>query len=131
MTIAFGQSTRAQSRAHDGESVLVIPVTVKAGKQQQYEHFVHDIFWGGIKNLTSQDQKKTFQSTRILHPSKANADGTYTYMFIMDPVIKGANYEMPSLLEKMYGKAKGAEYYTLYTDIIYGCGNGQGGALSP
>ncbi|GAA4395562.1 hypothetical protein GCM10023187_02610 [Nibrella viscosa] len=53
-----------------------------------------------------------------MHPVKANPDGTYTYLFIMDPYIKGEDYDIESLVKKMYGAQKGAEYYKLFAEAI-------------
>jgi len=112
---AFAQTKSAASRpmAKSGESVWVCLDPIKKDKRAQYERFLHEIFWPGAAKLSAADQK-VFRQTRILHPTKLEADGTYSYFFIMDPVIKGADYEIPSLLKKMYGEAKGAEYNKLY-----------------
>ena len=101
--------------AKPGEEVHVWAYPVKPGKQKQYEHFVHDIFWPGAKKLSAAGQK-VFRQTRVLHPTQANPDGTYTYLFIMDPFIKGEDYDIESLVKKMYGAKQGATYYKLFTD---------------
>ena len=104
-------------RAKSGDEVWVWTYPVKAAKRQQYEHFVHDIFWPGAAKLTAAEQR-TFRQTRILHPTKANPDGTYTYLFIMDPLIKGADYDIESVIKKMYGAKQGADYYKLFEGAI-------------
>ncbi|MCY7358482.1 MAG: hypothetical protein LH609_13690 [Rudanella sp.] len=53
-----------------------------------------------------------------MHPVKANADGSFTYLFIMDSYVKGADYEIESLIKKMYGAKQGAEYYKLFEGAI-------------
>ncbi|WP_421826618.1 hypothetical protein [Larkinella sp.] len=112
---AFGQSkTAAHPMARSGETVWVCLDPIKKDKRAQYERFLHEIFWPGAVKLNPADQK-VFRQTRILHPTKAEADGTYSYFFVMDPVIKGGDYDIESLLTKMYGKAKAAEYFKLYT----------------
>ena len=96
------------------ETVWVCLDPIKKDKRVQYERFLHEIFWAGVAKLSAADQQ-VFRQTRILHPTKAEADGSYSYFFVMDPVIKGADYDIESLLTKMYGKAKATEYYKLYT----------------
>ena len=115
-SLLLAQST---PRSKSGETVWVIVNPVKAGKQAQYERFLHQIFWPGASKLSKEEQK-TFRQTRILHPTKAEKNGTFAYFFIMDPVIKGANYDIHSLLKKMYGEPKATEYYKLYTDATAG-----------
>ncbi|UFH53478.1 hypothetical protein [Spirosoma sp. KNUC1025] len=104
-------------QAKPGESVVVWAYPVKAAKRQQYEHFVHDIFWPGAKKLPTATQR-VFKQTRVMHPTKANADGTYTYLFIMDPYIVGEDYDIGSLVKKMYGAKQGAEHYKLFEGAV-------------
>lgn len=99
--------------AHSGETVWVCLDPIKKDKRAQYERFLHEIFWPGASKLSPAEQK-VFQQTRILHPTKAESDGSYAYFFVMDPVLKGGDYDIPSLLTKMYGKAKATEYAKLY-----------------
>ena len=103
--------------AKPSETVWVIAYPVKASKRAQYERFIHEIFWPGAKNLSAADQK-TFKQTRVMHPTKPEADGSYAYLFIMDPVIKGADYGIESLLKKEYGVQKGNEYFKLFKDAV-------------
>ena len=114
-TQAVGQSkSPVRPMARSGEGVWVCLDPIKKDKRAQYERFLHEIFWAGAAKLSAADQR-VFRQTRILHPTKAEADGTYSYFFVMDPVIKGANYDIESMLTKMYGKAKATEYFKLYT----------------
>ena len=45
-------------------------------------------------------------------------DSTYLYSFLMDPIIKHTSYDILSIIKKMYGAEKGAEYYKLFEDAI-------------
>ncbi|WP_221392042.1 hypothetical protein [Dyadobacter sp. NIV53] len=119
--ILWCSTAAAQSRfmAKPGDKVWVFVNTVKADKRPQFEQFLHDIFWAGAKKLGEDDQK-VFLQTRILHPTAAEADGTYSYLFIMDPVIEGGNYDIKSLLTKMYGDSKAEQYYKIFEDASVG-----------
>jgi hypothetical protein len=117
---AAGQAkpgTRLMAKA--GEEVHVWAYPVKADKRKQYEHFVHDIFWPGASKLPAREQQ-VFRQTRVMHPIKANADGSYTYLFIMDPMVKGGDYDIESLIKKMYGTKQGSEYYKLFQGAVTG-----------
>jgi len=103
--------------AKPGETVWVIAYPVKATKRAQYERFLHEIFWPGAKNLSPAEQR-VFKQTRVMHPLQPEADGSYAYLFIMDPVVEGADYGIESLLKKMYGPAKGSEHFKLFKDAI-------------
>lgn len=95
--------------AAEGQKVWVLINHIKADKRQQFEQFVHEIFWPMAARLSPEEQR-IFRQTRVLHPTKAEADGTYSYIFIMDPLIEGADYGIGSLLKKMYGNEKGLAY---------------------
>ena len=111
----FGQSKPvAHPVAHSGETVWVCLDPIKKDKRAQYERFLHEIFWPGAAKLSPAEQQ-VFRQTRILHPTKAETDGTYSYFFVMDPVVKNGDYDIESTLTKMYGKAKATEYFKLYT----------------
>lgn len=109
----YGQAKMAKVN----ETVWLCTYKVKADKRQQYEHFVHDIFWKGATKL-SGNERKLFSQTRVMHPEKMEKDGTYLYSFLMDPVIKNTDYDILSLIKKMYGAKKGAEYYKLFDEAI-------------
>lgn len=112
-TQSFGQTKpAARPMAKSGETVWVCLDPIKKDKRAQYERFLHEIFWAGMSKLSPADQK-LMRQTRILHPIKAEADGTYSYFFVMDPVVKGGNYDIERMLTKMYGKDKATEYLKL------------------
>jgi hypothetical protein len=98
-----------RTQAREGDEVWVIVNTIKADKREQFEKWVFEIFWpAGMKKLTGV-QRKAFQYTRVLAPTKANADGTWSYLYLMDPVFKDSNYDIEPLLEQLFGEAKARE----------------------
>lgn len=116
-TSASASNKRAAMRpmANEGDSVWVIINHIKADKRQQFEKFVHEIFWPMAKKLTSEEQR-VFRQTRVLHSVKPEEDGTYSYLFIMDPVVPGADYDIENLLKKMYDEQKATEYMKMLNE---------------
>ncbi|GAB3030453.1 hypothetical protein [Spirosoma pulveris] len=112
---AAAQTTHTAAKTN--ETVWIISYPVKADKRAQYERFIHEIFWPGASKLSAKEQM-VFKQTRVMHPVGADADGLYRYLFIMDPVIKGADYGIESLIKKMYGAQKGAEYFKLFKGAV-------------
>jgi hypothetical protein len=106
-------SSTTQTVAKEGDKVWVIINHVKADKRQQFEKFVHEVFWPNASKLSQADQR-LFKQTRVLHPANAEEDGTYSYLFIMDPLIEGGDYDIGSLLRKMFGEAKAEEYGKMF-----------------
>ena len=126
ITSANAQTTSATNKirptrlmAKEGDTVWVFVNHVKADKREQFERFVHENFWPGAKKLRPADQH-VFQQTRVLHPIQAEADGTYSYLFIMDPVVPGADYYIENLIRKMYEEKKANEYLKMFNETAAG-----------
>jgi hypothetical protein len=113
------QTTKDQSglmmRASTGDTVWIFLNQIKADKREQFEKFVHEILWPVALKLDPIDQKVAKQ-TRVLHPVEMNKDSTYTYIFLMDPVIPGASYEVIYYLKKGYGEEKAKEYSKMFEE---------------
>lgn len=112
-----GRKTSALTRAKENETVWVLLNHIKPEKRQQFEKFIHEIFWPASRRLRKSD-RQLFDQTRVLHPTEKEGDGTYTYVFIMDPVVKGGDYSIEKLLIKEYGKGKGNEYIKMFNDCL-------------
>ena len=114
------QTTKDQSgstmRASKGDTVWVLLNHIKADKCEQFEKFVHEILWPIAQKSDPIDQQVTKQ-TRVLHPVEMNEDSTYTYVFIMDPVIQDAKYQFSYYLKKEYDEEKTKEYL----NMVYEC----------
>jgi hypothetical protein len=59
---------------------------------------------------------KVFENTRLIEPQRANDDGTWSYVSILDPVIADGDYSPRSTLERKYGKERGGEYARAYRE---------------
>ena len=101
-------------RAEKGEKVGVAIDHIKGDKREQIERF-YDLFWHNPVAWPAENQLVR-DSTRLLYPTVANADGTYTYVWLFDPFVEGAGYSIRTLLKKMYGEEKAAEYMNLWVD---------------
>ncbi|MFD2220885.1 hypothetical protein [Hymenobacter bucti] len=104
-------------RAATGDTVWVIMNHVKADKRAQFERFCSEQFWPMARKLSPADQR-AFRQTRVLNATRPDADGTYTYLFIMDPRIPKMNYSINAFLEKMYGKEQAVTYSKQLADCL-------------
>jgi hypothetical protein len=126
-SLAQGKTTQkkapSRSPAVEGDTVWIIVNHVKADKRQQFEKFVHEIFWNKAfdkaSKLSSQDLR-AFRESRILHPTVPEADGTWSYIFFIDPVLQGVDYGIESMLVKLYREAKAKEYVKLFNEAVAG-----------
>ena len=100
-------------RAAKGDTVWIVLNHIKADKCEQFEKFVHEIFCPIVLKSEPINQQAAHY-VRVLHPAKMNEDSTYTYVFLMDPVIPGASYGVMSYLKKGYGEEQAKEYSKMF-----------------
>lgn len=100
-------------RATAGDTVAIAIYRVQAEKREQYEHFLHQVFWPMGRRLGETDavMRRVFGQTRILHPEGPNEDGTYSYAFLFDPWETGGEYSIEALLKRGFGEQEGARVY--------------------
>jgi hypothetical protein len=103
-------------RAVEGERMWVLLNHVKADKWEQHERFVHDILMPAVEEV----EPSALRHTRFLRPAEQNEDGTYTSVFLMDPLVEDADYDIVSLLTKAYGQEKAEEYVQLWGETLAG-----------
>lgn len=115
LLVACAPWVRAQTppRAVAGDTVWVIVNHVKPDQRSQFERFVEDVFWGTASRLGAHEQR-AFRQTRVLYPTAPEEDGTYAYLFVMDPLIPGMNYSIYDFLVTMYGEADAAKHYRAF-----------------
>jgi hypothetical protein len=98
--------TRQSVRAVEGQKMWVLLNHIKADKCKQFEHFVHAI----LMPAAEQVEPELYRQVRVLYPSTQNEDGTFTYIFLMDPLIPEADYSFEYLLHRAYPPEKAEEY---------------------
>ncbi|MBA7551684.1 hypothetical protein ES705_44232 [subsurface metagenome] len=62
--------------------------------------------------------KLVFNNIRILHPASANEDGSYTYIFIADPIIPGVNYNIMHYLVQVYDEEEAREKMKMFSESL-------------
>lgn len=101
-------------RAGKDSPVWVVMNTVKSDKIQQFDDFNLNY----LKLAGDEFFPEMTKTVRLLKSEKPNADGTFTYFFLMDPVMKGADYQMDVVLKAKYGNEKAEEYLKIYKECI-------------
>jgi len=109
-------------RADEGELVWVILNHVKPDKRQQFEEFM-DIFDKTFMDLVkggkaSPEEAMAYKQMRFLHPTQANEDGSYTYVFLGDPWIEGVQSRIGPWLRKKYSEEEVQKYYQMFDDSL-------------
>jgi len=85
---------------------------VRADKRDEWEQFVRR-----IHAAAQQTQPDADKLVRVFLADKPNEDGTYTSVFLMDPVVEGVDYSIVTILTNAYG----AERAKAYADAGFGC----------
>jgi hypothetical protein len=109
-------------RADEGELVWIILNHVKPDKREQFEKFndiMSQIFDDLIKeDKLSADEAMVIKHMRVLHPTEANEDGSYTYIFLMDPWIEGVKSSIGYWLRTKYSEEEAKKYGQMFSDSL-------------
>lgn len=101
-------------RASANDSVLIVLNQVKPDKVAQFEDFNKSYL--SPAGVETNPQVKA--SVRMQKPVYKNADGTYTYVYLMDPFKGNLNYDIEYTLNAKFGKEKADEYMKMYIDCL-------------
>lgn len=104
----------AQIRAAKNDTTMMVIHYVKSDKVSQFEDFNKNyLFPAG-----AEFNPKVVSTIRMQKPVKQNSDGTYTYIYFMDPFVPSYDYDMASNLTLKFGKEKAAEYMKMFSDCV-------------
>ncbi len=111
---------QALQRAAAGDTMWVLLNHVKPDKLQQFEQFVEEIVNPAVEELAKSDSAgmAVMNQTRTLYPTEPNADSTYTYVWLLDPLVSGFDYSLRGFLSRHYSEEKTEEYMILFNDAL-------------
>lgn len=101
-------------RAKEGETMCVLLNHVKADRRDEFEHFMRDL----IMPIVARTSPAVLDQTRVLFPTRPNNDGSFTYIFLMDPLVADGEYRFRTILEQEYPPEKIEEYLPLFYDSL-------------
>lgn len=105
---------RAMASAND--TVWVVWNNVKPDMIEQFEDFNFNYLEPAVSEYYPM-MKKT---VRVLRPVEPNADGTFTYFYLMDPATSPDGYAMKLPLKAKYGEEQANEYSKMFRDCLKG-----------
>jgi hypothetical protein len=122
LSLSSNPSHDVKLRADEGELVWIILNHVKPDKRQQFEEF-NDIMNQIFDDLTkedkfSPDEAKAIKHFRLLYPTEPNEDGSYTYVFLADPWIKGVKSNIGYWLRKKYSEEEAKKYGQMFSESL-------------
>ena len=118
--ILVGNINSQTTESKQGDPMWVILNHVKADKRQQFEKFAYKILLPALEenaksNLTT---RKMIGLTRMLEPRRANKDSSYTYIWLMDPLVKDAIYSYPGILKRVYSPEETKKYISMNNECL-------------
>lgn len=119
--VTYGQTnaapntaTNEQVRAKAGQDVWIVVTYVKDAARPEFEKWVQEVFYTALQKSANPMHQDQLNNTRWLEPASQNEDKSWTYVWIMDPVVPKADYDIPTLLNATYGEVKGKEHWEKY-----------------
>ena len=106
--------------ASSGDPMWVILNHVKADKRQQFEKFVYEILLPALEENAKNDSKtrNLIEQTQMLEPRRANKDSSYTYIWLMDPLVKYADYSYPGILSRVHSPEETEKYISMQLECL-------------
>ena len=101
-----------QERAAAGQKVLVCVDTIKADKRDAFRRHVEEVKAPAVGAV----KPEVHASVRLLEAEAPNPDGTWTFVWLMDPASAGEDYEMLPMYEAFYGAERAAELMREWDD---------------
>jgi ketosteroid isomerase-like protein len=101
-------------RASANDTVMMVINNIKADKVVQFEDYLSNYLRPASAEYSAQ-LNNTVRTQKSLDPNK---DGSFTYIFFMDPMNTSFNYDMSAPLIAKYGDEKAAEYLKMYMDCV-------------
>lgn len=89
---------REEIRARQGEDMWIVLHHIRAEKCGEFEHFLHAVLMPAVAHVAPE----VYNKTRILHPTMPNKDGSYTFVFLMDPLVPDGEYGIENILHEFY-----------------------------
>lgn len=104
-------------RAIEGESAWIALNKVAADKREVFEKFIYEVLFDKVIELGGLNEL-VLNNMRILHPAGANEDGSYTYVFMADPIIPGVNYTIMHYLVQVYDEEEAKEKMKMFSESL-------------
>jgi hypothetical protein len=106
-------------RAAAGDTVYLIQHHIRPERREQFETFVQDVLWPAFRQVSAArpERQDMARKVRLLSPVAADRDGTFTYTFVLDPYIRGEEYNILDLLREAYAEEEAVRHYQTFTEM--------------
>jgi hypothetical protein len=104
-----GPAAASPLRAQAGDTVYLVDHYVRPDQREQFEGFVEQVLWPALRGRVQQQ-------TRMLKSTVPNEEGSFTYTFVLDPVVQGERYNILDFLRAAYPEDEAVQHYVRFTD---------------
>jgi len=113
-------NSNISSVAAPGDPMWVILNHVKADKRAQFEKFVYEVLLPAFEKNAEGDpiSRNILEHTRMLEPRWAKKDSSYTYIWLMDPLVKDADYSYPGILNRVHSPEETEKYISMQLECL-------------
>ena len=112
------KTDKQRNRAALNDHVLLVVVSVKPEMKTEFDAWIKNVLYAALYRSKSEMKKAQLKTVRWLEPLRQNADSTWTYSWIMDPVIPNTDYDIPTFLNNEYGIEEGMKHWNTYLTFL-------------
>ena len=115
---AAAQPAKPAAQTYSADSVIVM-YAINPGKEADYEKVIATLR-GALAKSTAPEAKQQLASWRVVRSEKPlTPDGT-TYIHIISPVVKGADYSISNIVYSVSTDDEKRAFYDLYKGALKG-----------
>jgi len=119
---AFAQGAAPAQPAAPANNPFVFPGDggvilnfVKADKTADFESVLGKVKEGLAKS-EKPERKQQASGWKVFKATEPGPSGAVIYVFVMDPVVKGADYSVGNILVEAFGQTEGQALYKTYSE---------------
>jgi hypothetical protein len=110
-------STAGSMHAVPGDTVWVISNHVQAARRADFQNFV-DTVWQAGSRSSDPSLANGFRHAHVFYPTEPDQDGTYNYVFLIDPVLKGVDYDLPRTVGRLFNADEANRLMRLFSESL-------------
>jgi hypothetical protein len=103
-------------RAVPGQPVWVCIDRIKPERRDEFRRFLFEVKLPAVRAV----RPEAHASVRLLEPATPNPDGTYAFIWLMDPAMPGEDYDTSAMFAAFYGPETAAEHMRRWEDFSVG-----------
>lgn len=106
------------TRAQKDERVMIAMLFVKDESKAAFEDWVKNVFYDALYKSKNEVNQAQLKATRWLETMNQNEDSSWTYAWIMDPLIPNISYNMAEFLNQAYGEKAGKQHLEAFGSYL-------------